>query len=149
VSADHLEHVSQAEAAGLAARGVVAVLCPTVSWSMRLPQAPATMLAEEGVTLALASDCNPGTSYVANMQLVIAVACLDMGLSLEHALWAATRGGALALEEPNKGIVVPGALADLVVLGVDTYRHLAYRPDQNLAEIVIKNGEVVVGNFQR
>lgn len=148
VSADHLEHVDQAGAEMLKAAGVVAVLCPTVSWSMRLPQAPGPMLWDQGVKVALASDCNPGTSYIASMQLVIAVACLDMGLSLEQAVWSATRGGALALEEPAKGQIAPGATADLVVLGADSYRHLAYRPDQNLVETVVKSGGVVVGNLQ-
>ncbi|HUO45820.1 MAG TPA: imidazolonepropionase [Acidimicrobiia bacterium] len=147
VSADHLEYVSSEEADQLKMAGVVAVLCPTVSWSMRAPQAPGPMLWERGVTVALASDCNPGTSYVANMQLVIAVACLDMGLSLEQALWSATRGGALALEEPDKGVFTPGAAADLLVLGADSYRHLAYRPDHNLVEIVVKAGDVAVGSF--
>jgi imidazolonepropionase len=104
------------------------------------------MLWERGVMVALASDCNPGTSFVASMQLVIAVACLDMGLSLEQALWSATRGGALALEEPNKGLVTPGAVADLLILD-GSHRHLAYRPDQNLVERVVKRGEVVVGSF--
>jgi imidazolonepropionase len=146
VSADHLEHVDEEGADQLRAAGVVAVLCPTVSWSMRSRQAPGTMLWERGLVVALASDCNPGTSYVASMQLVIAVACLEMGLSLEQALWSATRGGALALEEPNKGLIIPGAAGDLLVLD-GSYRHLAYRPDQNLVETVVKQGEVVVGSF--
>jgi imidazolonepropionase len=106
------------------------------------------MLWDKGLTVAVASDCNPGTSYIASMQLVIAVACLDMGLSLEQAVWSATRGGALALEEPDKGRITPGAVADLIVLGADSYRHLAYRPDQNLVETVVKSGGVVVGNLQ-
>lgn len=148
VSADHLEHVDETGADRLKAAGVVAVLCPTVSWSMRLPQAPGPMLWDKGLTVAVASDCNPGTSYIASMQLVIAVACLDMGLSLEQAVWSATRGGALALEEPDKGRITPGAVADLIVLGADSYRHLAYRPDQNLVETVVKSGGVVVGNLQ-
>lgn len=149
ISADHLEHVDEAGADLLKAAGVAAVLCPTVSWSMRLPQAPGPMLWDKGVTVALASDCNPGTSYIASMQLVIAVACLEMGLSLEQAVWSATRGGALALEEPGKGQITPGATADLIVLGVDSYRHLAYRPDQNLVDTVVKSGGVVVGNLQQ
>ena len=84
------------QAAALAATGVVAVLCPTASWSMQSPQAPGPLLWDRGVTVALATDCNPGTSYVESMQLVVAVACLEMGLRLEEAVWSATRGGALA-----------------------------------------------------
>jgi imidazolonepropionase len=101
------------------------------------------MLWDERVTVALGTDCNPGTSYVLSMQLVLAVAVADAGLALERALWSATRGGALALEEDDKGLVAPGAIADLVVLEADSYRHLGYRPDQNLAAVVIKDGDPV------
>jgi imidazolonepropionase len=147
VSADHLEFIDAGGADLLRAAGVVAVLCPTVSWSLGQRQAPGRMLWDRGLTVALASDCNPGTSYVSNMQLVIAVACLEMGLTLEQAVWSATRGGALALEETNKGQITAGAVADLIVLGADSYRHLAYRPDQNLVETVVKSGGLVVGSF--
>jgi imidazolonepropionase len=147
VSADHLEYVNQRQARALAEAGVVAVLCPTASWTMRAPQAPGPMLWDAGVQVALATDCNPGTSYVASMQLVIAVACLDMGLRLEEAVWSATRGGAIALEEPEKGLLSPGAVADLVVLEADSYRQLAYRPDHNLVRTVVKQGDPVVGSF--
>lgn len=149
VSADHLEYVDQEQAALLVDKGVVAVLCPTASWSIQSPQAPGPMLWDVGATVALATDCNPGTSFVTSMQLVIAVACLDMGLTLEEALWSATRGGALALEAPGKGRIAPGADGDVVVLDADTYRHLGYRPDLNLAKLVIKQGDLVVGGFPR
>ena len=149
VSADHLDHVDEGQAALLANAGVVAVLCPTASWSLRSNQAPGPMLWDAGVTVALATDCNPGTSFVTSMQLVIAVACLDMGLTLEEALWSSTRGGALALEEPNKGRIAPGAAGDVVVLEADTYKHLGYQPDLNLAKIVVKQGDPVLGSFPR
>lgn len=149
VSADHLEHIDESQARALADAGVVAVLCPTASWSTRLPQAPGQLLWDVGATVALATDCNPGSSFVASMQLVIAVACLDMGLTLDQALWSATRGGALALEEPNKGRLRVGDLADVVVLDSDSYRHLGYRPDQNLVKTVVKQGNPVVGGFPR
>jgi imidazolonepropionase len=147
VSADHLEHIDERGADQLAAAGVVGVLCPTASWSVRSPQAPGRMLWERGVTVALATDCNPGTSYVGSMQLVMAVASMEMGLTIEQALWAATRGGALALEDESKGVVAPGAAGDLVVLDADSYRHLVYRPDRNLAQWVVKGGDVAVGSF--
>jgi imidazolonepropionase len=147
VSADHLEHVDASQAAALAASGVVAVLCPTASWSMQAPQAPGPLLWDQRVTVALATDCNPGTSYVESMQLVVAVACLEMGLRLEEAVWSATRGGALALEEPDKGRIAPGAVADVLVLEADSYRQLAYRPDANLVRTVVKQGDPVVGSF--
>jgi imidazolonepropionase len=147
VSADHLEHIDEQQAQALANSAVVAVLCPTASWSIRAPQAPGKLLWDVGAKVALATDCNPGTSFVVSMQLVIAVACLDMGLTLDQALWSATRGGALALEEPNKGRLRPGDFGDVVVLESDSYRHLAYRPDRNLVKTVIKQGDVVVGSL--
>ena len=147
VSADHLEHIDEQQAQALADSKVVAVLCPTASWSTRARQAPGKLLWDLGATVALATDCNPGTSYVVSMQLVMAVACLDMGLTLDQALWSATRGGALALEEVNKGRLRPGDFGDVLVLESDSYRHLAYRPDRNLVKTVVKQGDIVVGSL--
>lgn len=144
-SADHLDHATPEDAAALAAAGVVAVLLPAASFSMRTPQAPGRMLWDAGVTVAVATDCNPGTSYVESMPLVVSIAVVEMGLTPEQALWAATRGGALALHEKAKGTVTPGAEADLVVLDAPTHRHLAYRPGTDLVHQVIKAGEIVVG----
>jgi imidazolonepropionase len=145
VSADHLDHVTEEDAAALRGAGTVAVLLPVASFSMRNPQAPGRMLWDAGVTVALATDCNPGTSYVETMQTVVAVACLEMGLTPEEALWAATRGGAQALREPAKGWIGPGAVADLVVLDAPSYVHVPYRPGANLVWRVVKDGVVVVG----
>ncbi|MCU0281889.1 MAG: imidazolonepropionase [Acidimicrobiia bacterium] len=144
-SADHLDHATPEDAAALRQAAVVAVLLPAASFSMRTPQAPARMLWDAGVTVALATDCNPGTSYAESMPFVIALACLQMGLTPEEALWAATRGGALALDEPDKGWVVEGAVADLAVLDAPSYRHLPYRPGSDLVWTVVKDGGVVVG----
>ncbi len=145
VSADHLDHLSRAEAAALAASGTVAVLLPAVALSMRTVPPPAHLLLEAGTTVAIATDCNPGTSYVESMQLVVALAVLEGGFSPEQAVWSATRGGALALEEEDKGWVGRGAVADLVVLDAPSYLHLSYRPGVNLAWKVLKEGTVVVG----
>ena len=144
-SADHLDHATAEDAAALRQAAVVAVLLPAASFSLRAPQAPARMLWDAGVTVALATDCNPGTSYVESMPFVVALACLEMGLTPEEALWAATRGGALALDEPDKGWVVEGAVADLAVLDAPSYRHLPYRPGSDLVWAVVKDGGVVVG----
>jgi imidazolonepropionase len=142
-SADHLDHIDAKGAAALAASGTVATLLPAASFSLATPQAPARLLWDAGVTVALATDCNPGTSYVENMQFVIAVAVLQMGLSPAEAVWAATRGGALALDDTRKGWVRAGAVADLVVLDAPSYVHIAYRPGSNLVRHVIKDGAVV------
>jgi imidazolonepropionase len=112
---------------------------------LRLPQARAVDLWDAGVTVALATDCNPGTSNIETMPFVMMLGCLEMGLSPEQALWSATRGGALAVGLPDRGMVIPGALGDLVILGHPTYVHLAYRPDAPPVAAVIKRGVVVVG----
>ena len=142
-SADHLDHATEDDAALLRGSGVVAVLLPAASFSMRSPQAPGRMLWDSGVKVAVATDCNPGTSNVESMPFVIAVACLEMGLTPEEAVWAATRGGALALRLEDRGMLVPGALADLVILDAPSYTQLPYRPGSNLVWKVVKGGEVV------
>ncbi len=146
VSADHLDHIDAEGASALAAAGTVATLLPGASFSMRSPQAPARLLWDAGVTVAVATDCNPGTSYVESMQFVIAVAALEMGLSPAEAVWAATRGGAYALEEPRKGWIGKGTLADMVILDAPSHVHIPYRPGANLVWKVIKGGVVVVGS---
>jgi imidazolonepropionase len=143
-SADHLDHVTPAGVAALRSAGTVAVLLPAVSLSMRTPQPPARMVLDAGVPVAIATDCNPGTSYVESMPLVIALAVLEMGLTPEEAVWAASRGGALALEETRKGRIIQGADADLVVLDAPSAAHLAYRPGTNLIGSVLKDGEFVI-----
>ena len=146
VSADHLDHIDDADVDALRAAGVVAVLLPGVSFSLRLPQAPGNDLWDAGVTVALATDCNPGTSNIETMPFVIALACLEMGLSPERAIWSATRGGALAVGLEDRGRLTPGALGDLVVLAHPSYVHLAYRPDAPPVRAVIKRGELVAGS---
>jgi imidazolonepropionase len=143
-SADHLDHATPRDAEMLREAGVVAVLLPAVSLSMRTPQPPARMLWDAGVTVALATDCNPGTSYVESMPLVIALGCLEAGLTPEEAVWAATAGGAAALGMPDRGAVSEGARGDLVVLDADSHVDLVYRPGGVGTAAVVKNGRVVV-----
>jgi len=145
VSADHLDHLTADQAAALTEAGTVAVLLPAVALSMRTPSPPGPMLLEAGAIVALATDCNPGTSYVESMQLVVALAVLEGGFTPAQAVWSATRGGALALEEEDKGWIRRGALADLVILDAPSYLHLSYRPGSNLAWKVLKEGTVVAG----
>lgn len=140
VTADHLDHVTDEDIAALSSSGTVGVVFPSVSLSLGIPPPPARRLWDGGVTVAIATDCNPGTSNVESMQLVIALAVLTAGLTPHEALWAATRGGALALELPDKGKVVPGAVADLLLLEAETYVEIPYRPGTNLVGTVIKNG---------
>jgi len=140
-SADHLDHVTAEDARALDDAGVVATLLPAASFSMRSPQAPGRMLWDTGVTVALATDCNPGTSNVESMPFVVALACLEMGLTPEEAVWAATLGGARSLHLDDRGTVVPGALADLVILDAPSHLHIPYRPGTDLVWKVMKRGE--------
>jgi imidazolonepropionase len=144
-SADHLEYATAGDAAALREAGVVAVLAPAVSWSMGSAPAPARMLWDAGVTVALATDCNPGTGYVESMPLVVALGCLELGLAPSEAVWAATRGGALALRLPDRGWLAEGAAGDLVVLDAPSETHLPYRPGTGLVWKVVKGGAVVAG----
>jgi imidazolonepropionase len=143
VSADHLDHATRDDADALAEAGVVAVLVPGASYTMRSPQAPGPMLIEHGVTVALATDCNPGTSYFESMGPVISLAVVQMGLTSEQAIHAATRGGALALGLHDHGIVAPGSMGDLVILDAPTPDHIAYRPATNLMWHTVRAGAVV------
>jgi imidazolonepropionase len=132
-SADHLEHVTPEDARRLAAAGVTAVLLPTVTLSLRSQAwSHAAVLRDAGVELALATDCNPGTSWCESMPYAIQLACLAMGLSVEEAFRAATRGAARSLRRDDIGHLGPGAWGDLAVLEAeheaDTVAHLGGRP---------------------
>jgi imidazolonepropionase len=145
VSADHLAFLDGEDIAALRVAGTVAVLLPATSFSLGGSRyAPGRRLWEAGVTVALGTDCNPGTSYAESMPFVIALACAEMGLSPAQALWSATRGGALALEEAAKGWLGPGSAGDLVVLDAPSYLHLPYRPGTNLVWKVVRGGDLVV-----
>ncbi|MGH8948538.1 MAG: amidohydrolase family protein, partial [Acidimicrobiia bacterium] len=146
VSADHLDHVTEEDATALADAGVVGVLVPGASYMMRSPQAPGPLLIEQGVTVALATDCNPGTSFFESMGPVIGLAVVQMGLTTEEAIHAATRGGALALGMEGNGAITPGSAGDLVVLDAQSPAHIPYRPATNLVWKTIKAGRVVAGD---
>ena len=145
ISADHLDHIDDDDIAALRAAGTVAVLLPGVSMSLRLPQPRGRDLWEAGVTVALGTDCNPGTSNIETMPFVVALACLEMGLTPEQSVWSATQGGARALGLDDRGHLTVGARGDLVVLDHQSYVHLAYRPDSPAVSAVIKRGLVVAG----
>lgn len=132
ISADHLDRATSDDARALAEAGVVAVLVPGASYTLRSPQAPAVMLADAGCTVALATDCNPGTSYYETMAPVISLAVVEMALEVDQAIRAATLGGAVALGLEDRGWLGPGARADFMVLDAPTAAHIPYRPGSNL-----------------
>ncbi len=140
VAADHLDHASDADLAALADVGTVAVLLPGVSFTMQEPAPDGRRFWDAGVRVAIATDCNPGTSYVETMPFIIALAATTAGLTPSEALWAATAGGALALGEHDRGIIADGYIGDLVLLDAPSFEHLVYRPDGDLVDRVIKRG---------
>lgn len=144
-SADHLDHAAEDDADSLARAGVVAVLVPGASYTLRSPQAPGPMLVQREVTIALATDCNPGTSYLESMGVVISLAVVQMGLTTEQAVRAATRGGALSLGLDDHGVIAPGSVGDLVILDAPSPDHIPYRPGTNLVWKTVKEGVVVAG----
>lgn len=142
-SVDHCTYLSDEDVAALAGSRTVATLLPGVEFSTRQPYPDARRLLDAGVTVALASDCNPGSSFTSSMAFCIAVAVRDMGMTPAEAVWAATAGGAAALRRDDVGVLSVGARADLVQLRAPSYVHLAYRPGVPLVERVWRGGERV------
>lgn len=139
-SIDHCTYLSDADVAALAASDVVATLLPGVEFSTRHPYPDARRLIDAGVTVALASDCNPGSSFTSSMPLMIALAVREMGMTVAEAVWGATAGGARALRRGDVGHLGVGARADLVVLDAPSRTHLAYRPGVPLVHAVYRGG---------
>ena len=131
-SADHCTHFDQADIDALAGSKTVATLLPGAEFSTRANYPDARKLWDAGVTVALATDCNPGSSYTTSMPFCIAVAVRDMHFTAEQAIWSATMGGAKALRRNDIGAIRPGMRADLVAIDAPSTIHLAYRPGVNL-----------------
>jgi imidazolonepropionase len=144
-SASHLLHVSATGITALARSGVIAVLLPGVSFFLRDRYAPARALVDAGVPVALATDCNPGSSHTESMPQIMALACLGAGLSSEEALVAATLNAAAALGRADRlGTVEAGKQADLVVLDAPSPAHLVYHFGVNLVRHVVKRGRPAI-----
>jgi imidazolonepropionase len=127
-SVDHCTFLSGADVDALGGSSTVATLLPGVEFSTRQPYPDARRLIAAGATVAIASDCNPGSSYTSSMPFCIAVAVRDLRMTPAEALWAATAGGAQALRRNDIGVIAVGKRADVVTLDAPTYVHLAYRP---------------------
>lgn len=132
-SVDHCTFLDDDDVDALAGSTTVATLLPGVEFSTRSPYPDARRLLDAGVTVALATDCNPGTCYSSSMPLMIALAVREMGMSPAEAVWAATAGGARALQRNDIGHLSVGARADLCVLDAPSHAHLAYRVGVPLA----------------
>ena len=142
-SVDHGTYLTDADIAALAGSDTVLTLLPGVEFSTRQPYPDARRLIDAGVTVAIACDTNPGSSFTSSMPFCIAIAVRDMGMTPAEAVWAATAGGALGLRRDDVGVIAPGARADLVLLKAPTRIHLAYRPGVPLVEQVWKDGLAV------
>ena len=142
-SVDHGTYLTDADIAALAGSDTVLTLLPGVEFSTSQPYPDARRLIDAGVTVAIACDTNPGSSFTSSMPFCIAIAVRDMGMTPAEAVWAATAGGALALRRDDVGVIAPGARADLVLLKAPTRIHLAYRPGVPLVEQVWKDGVAV------
>lgn len=143
-SVDHISHLSEADIEALSTSKCVATLLPGAEFSTRSHYPDVRPLLEASITVALASDCNPGSSYTTSMAFIIALAVREMHFSPEQAIWSATMGGAKALRRDDIGHLVEGASADFQILNAPSFVHLAYRPGVNLIEQVWRNGKQLI-----
>ena len=135
-SADHLIFADEAGARAMAAANVVATLLPAAAFYLKLGRfAPARMLIEHGVAVALATDLNPGGGFTPSMPFVMTLACFGMGMTLEEALVGATINAAASLDRTDRigslesgkqmdAVVIDGTLADVVRVGAPVIRHV-------------------------
>ncbi|WP_029089449.1 imidazolonepropionase [Brevibacterium album] len=142
-SADHATHATDEDLAALAASGTVATLLPGAEFSTRAVYPDARRFVAAGVELALATDCNPGSSFTNSMPFCLAVAVRDMHFTPAQALHAATAGGARALGRTDVGHLSAGARADFAILAAPSYVQLMYRPGVPLVDRVFRGGEEV------
>jgi imidazolonepropionase len=148
-SADHCTYLTDADVDALTSARVVATLLPGAEFGTRHPYPDARRLLDAGATVALATDCNPGSSYTSSMPFCIALAVRDMGMTTQEAVWAATAGGAAALRRPDVGHLGVGARADLILLDAPSHVYLAYRPGVPQIAAVWQAGRMVAGPATR
>jgi imidazolonepropionase len=139
-SVDHVSHISEHDISLLSKSNTVATILPGAEFSTRSKYLDARPLFEAEINIALASDCNPGSSYTSNMQFIMALAVREFFFSPEQALWSATMGGAKALRRTDIGHLGVGASADFSILKTPSYIHIAYRPGVQLIEEVWRRG---------
>jgi len=142
-SVDHCTYLSDADFDALAGCDTVATLLPATDFSTRQSYPDARRLLDAGATVALATNCNPGSSYTTSISFCIALAVRELRMSADEALWAATLGGAKALRRSDLGHLGTGARADVVILAAPSYTHLVYRPGVPLVAATIVGGRVV------
>jgi imidazolonepropionase len=141
-SADHCTYLSDDDIAALAGGDTVATFLPATDFSTRQPYPDARRLLDAGGVAALASNCNPGSSFTTSMSFCIAVAVRDMNMTIDEAIWAATAGGAAALRRDDIGTLRPGAHADLIILDTTNPIDFVYRPGVPMIASTIIGGAV-------
>ncbi|WP_031465490.1 imidazolonepropionase [Sciscionella sediminilitoris] len=139
-SVDHCTYLAQSDVDALASSDTVATILPACDLSTRQANAPARALLDAGATVALAANCNPGSSYTTSMAFCVTTAVLQLRMSVAEAVWSATAGGARALRRTDVGVLRPGARADVHVLDAPSITHLAYRPGVPLTWAVWRTG---------
>ena len=145
-SADHLLHVSDTGVRALAESDTVATLLPLTAFTLREPYAPARRLIDGGAAVALATDLNPGSCFSCSIPLMIALACLYMGMTIEETITALTLNGAAALDiADTHGSIEVGKVADIAILDTDNYRMLPYHVGINQVSTTIHRGVKVHG----
>lgn len=135
-SADHCTYLTDTDIELLAGSNTVATLLPGAEFSTRSPYPDARRLIDAGATVAIATDCNPGSSFTTSMPFCIALAVREMRLTPDEAVWSATLGGARALRRTDIGRITVGARADILALNAPSHLHLAYRPGVDLTHQV-------------
>jgi imidazolonepropionase len=141
-SVDHCTYLTDDDVAALAGGETVATFLPATDFSTREPYPDARRVLDAGGRVAVATNCNPGSSYTTSMAFCIALAVRDLHMTIDEALQAATLGGARALRRTDVGHLAPGARADAVVLDAPSHAHLVYRPGVPLAATTISAGRV-------
>jgi imidazolonepropionase len=142
-SVDHCTYLLDADIEALAGSDTVATFLPATDFSTRQPYPDARRAIDAGVSVAVATNCNPGSSYTTSMAFCLALAVRDMRMTTEEALAAATLGGARALRRDDVGHLAPGARADAVLLDAPSYSHLVYRPGVPLVAATVVAGNVL------
>ncbi|WP_210604267.1 imidazolonepropionase [Brevibacterium oceani] len=145
-SVDHATFATDDDLKVLAEAGTVVTLLPSIEFSTRQPYPDARRYVDAGVRLAIATDCNPGSGFSNSVPFAIAIGVRDMHFTVDQAVWAATAGGANALQRTDIGHLGAGARADLAVLDAPSFRHLAYRPGVQLVERVYSGGDLIADN---
>ncbi len=142
-SVDHCTYLTDADVEALADSDTVATFLPATDFSTRQPYPDARRVIDAGATVAVATNCNPGSSYTTSMGFCLALAVRDLKMTADEALQAATRGGARALRRTDVGHLSPGARADAVILEAPSHAHLVYRPGVPLVAATIGGGRVL------